>query len=117
MLPTRTRLNLPVGLITALCAATIPALAQSAADEAKLPMRGKSFGGAFRAGPSTDSRQIGSLRKGHKITILENAGSEMNGFDWIKIRFNGRTGYQWGGVICSQAKVKGIYQTCREAGM
>lgn len=110
-------LCLPVSLTLAVCAAAVPALAQEVAIEGKLPMAGKSFGGAFRAGPSMESRQIGSLRKGHRITILQNVGDEMNGFDWIKIRFNGQTGYQWGGVICSQAKVRGIYQTCREAGM
>ena len=82
----------------------------------KLPISGKSFGGAFRQGPSMDTRQIGSIRERAPITIIKNAGNEMNGFDWFQIRFKGRTGYQWGGIICSRSKVKGIYQTCDEAG-
>jgi hypothetical protein len=100
-------------LITALSSQST--IAQESRDS-RLPISGKSFGGAFRQGPSMDTRQIGSIRERAPVTIMKNAGNEMNGFDWFQIRFKGRTGYQWGGILCSKSKVKGIYQTCDEAG-
>ncbi len=117
MVGNRSSFRLCAGLALWSCALSLPATAEERNQESGLPMPGKSFGGVFRAGPSIESPRLGSLKKGHRVTILQNVGNEMNGFDWIKIRFKGATGYQWGGVLCSQSKVKGIYQTCTEAGM
>jgi hypothetical protein len=99
-------------LVFSVTADSPPALSASA----RFPVSGKSFGGAFRQGPSMSTRQIGSIRERDPVTIVKNAGNEMNGYDWFQIRFKGSTGYQWGGILCSDIETKGIYQTCATAG-
>jgi hypothetical protein len=62
--------------------------------------------------PGMASARLTALHEGYHIEILENAGASMNGYDWFKIRYGGRIGYQWGGIMCSKAPLAGIYQTC-----
>jgi hypothetical protein len=90
------------------------AAGQARAEQAAgiLPMPGKSLGGVVRAGPGMTSARLTALHEGHDIEILENAGVSMNGYDWFKIRFGGRIGCQWGGIMCSKAPLAGICQTC-----
>ena len=37
----------------------------------------------------------------------------MDGYDWFKIEFHGRIGYQWGGIMCSAEPIRGVFQQCR----
>jgi hypothetical protein len=87
------------------------------ADQSASPARGfpaKSWGGVVRAGPGMDHRKLASLQEGDPIAILENAGAEMNGYPWFKIRYGrDKTGYQWGGIICPVGRpVAGTFEQC-----
>ena len=73
----------------------------------------RSLGGKVRAGPGTNFQQIGSLGEGERVSIVANTGVKYDGLDWFEIRFNGKRGYQWGGIMCSQdSRLPGIYQQC-----
>lgn len=37
----------------------------------------------------------------------------MDGYDWFKIEFHGRIGYQWGGIMCSDQAISGILEQCK----
>ena len=37
---------------------------------------------------------------------------ETDGYSWFKISFGGRTGYQWGGIMCSRNPLNGILKQC-----
>lgn len=82
---------------------------------AEITYTGRSLGGKVRDGASMSGRQIASLYEGDPITILNDSGVEMNGYDWFEIKFkNGKTGYQWGGIMCSDnLKIDGIYEQCK----
>lgn len=79
--------------------------------EGRFPMGGRSLGGIMRSAPSMSSSKVMSLSEGAGVTLLERAGS-MDGYDWFKVSFRGTTGYQWGGIMCSQAPIRGIFQQC-----
>ena len=79
---------------------------------AEPPVRGLSLGGVVRDGPSMRGVRLGSLREGQPVRILRNAGARMNGYDWFAIRYRGRIAYQWGGIMCSNRRIRGMYQTC-----
>lgn len=79
---------------------------------------GQSLGGKLRAGPGMEFRDIGSLREGAEIRILNNTGVAMNGYDWFQIELlelgagHGAV-YQWGGIMCSKGSlVPGIFTVC-----
>jgi len=82
--------------------------------ETSLNVRARSWGGKLRAGPGTDTAQIGSLGEGERVTLIANTWKEMNGYNWFKIRrANGQEGYKWGGILCSNAlHVPGLYRKC-----
>jgi len=73
-----------------------------------------SWGGIVRAGPSTDTPRLDSLSEGEAITLVENTGVRMNGYDWFRIEYrDGRTGFQWGGIICGQTQpIPGAFEIC-----
>lgn len=75
----------------------------------------KSWGGVVRSGPGMDYDKLASLKEGDKITLLENANADMNGYAWFKIRYGGnKTGYQWGGIICAIGKpMPGVFEVCK----
>ncbi len=77
------------------------------------PMKGRSFGGKVRAKPSMDSAQVGSLKENDPITILRGSGTFMGEWEWFEIEWRGKRGYQWGGIICSNQPVAGIFEVCR----
>lgn len=79
--------------------------------EGKFPMGGQSLGGIMRSAPSMSSSKVMSLSEGAGIMLIERAGA-MDGYDWFKINFRGTTGYQWGGIMCSQSPIRGIFQQC-----
>lgn len=79
----------------------------------KLPRKAKSWGGVVRSGPAMTYRKRASLKEGEWITLLERTNKVMNGYPWFKIKYRGRVGYKWGGILCSVgAQVEGTYQTC-----
>ncbi len=78
-----------------------------------LPVGGRSYGGKVRGGPGMDFEDIGSLQEGDRVRILAHTGTDMGGYEWFKIRFQGRTGYHWGGIMCSDDPVNGMFQHCQ----
>ncbi len=80
---------------------------------ASLPMYGRSLGGVVRGGPDMGSRKVASLKEGDRIEIVEDTGVAMNGYTWFKIRWKGKTGYHWGGILCSDAALGGALQVCQ----
>ena len=80
----------------------------------KLPINGRSLGGIVRSRPDINSSRVTSLREGTRVVILANTGVEMNGYFWYRIRYQGRReAFQWGGIMCSNRQLGGIYETCR----
>ena len=81
---------------------------------AHFPHEATSWGGSVRAAPDADSRKIGSLREGEPITLLGEADAPFyQDLPWFRIRFRGRTGYQWGGIICPVGEeIPGTFQVC-----
>ena len=79
---------------------------------------GGSYGGKVRSGTGMEFSQVASLSKGDLVTLVENAGSVMNGYPWFKISYTDgktgalRVGYQWGGLLCSFGGPSGVYQIC-----
>ena len=75
---------------------------------------GFSLGGKVRSGPAMDAPQVDSLQYKEPVVLIQNTGVEMNGYYWFKISYGeGEEGYQWGGIMCSDAlHVIGIYETC-----
>ena len=73
-----------------------------------------SWGGKVRSGPSMQSRQVGSLRNGDPVQLLEDTGVFMNGYPWWRIQYrNGRRGFQWGGILCGYDNpINGIHRVC-----
>jgi membrane-bound inhibitor of C-type lysozyme len=87
--------------------------AVQASPDVDFPQPGYSYGGKVRSGPGMNYRQTGSLREGDEILILNGTGAMMNGYEWFEIRYrNGRTGYQWGGIMCSQKPYPTIFRVC-----
>ncbi len=85
----------------------------SAAD-AQLPMWGASLGGIVRAGPGMNFAKVASLREGDRIQIVHHTEQVMGGYNWFQIKFRGRNGYQWGGIMCSDDPLPGILSRCRQ---
>ncbi|QQS11015.1 MAG: SH3 domain-containing protein [Rhodospirillales bacterium] len=78
------------------------------------PFEARSWGGIVRAAPGMGSAAIATLAEREPITVLEVSNApDHNGSPWFKIRFRGRTGYHWGGIICPiGAKVAGTFEVC-----
>lgn len=71
-----------------------------------------SCGGIVRSRPSMNSRRVTSLRQGKRIEILAPSGVWMNGYEWYRIAFDGRNGYQWGGILSADDQRQGSYIGC-----
>ncbi len=69
---------------------------------AAFPASAQSRGGNVRAGPGSRHRKLAVLKKDEPITILERSETLFRGQPWFKIEYRGRTGYQWGGLICAK---------------
>ena len=79
--------------------------------EGRFPMGGQSLGGIMRSQPSMTSARLAGLAPGAPVTLLGRAGT-MDDYDWFTIQHNGVTGYQWGGIMCSEQAIRGIFQQC-----
>lgn len=88
--------------------------AQGGGSGTGFPIQAASGGGVVRGGPGTNHRRLGSLRQFERVTVTGNTGVMMNGYPWFKIRYRGgRSGYQWGGLICSMDRpFAGTFDTC-----
>ena len=77
------------------------------------PREAKSWGGIVRSGPGQHYKKRTSLKEGEWITLLEKTNEMFQGRPWFKIKYRGRIGYHWGGIVCSVGKyVEGTYQVC-----
>ncbi len=66
------------------------------------PVQAGSFGGRVRSGPGIAFSSPGSVADGEPIVLIEKTGVLLDGFPWFRIAYeNGKSGYQWGGIICS----------------
>ena len=54
------------------------------------------------------------MPEGARLRIQANTGVKMDGYDWFEFKYNGQTGYQWGGIMCSEGNfTAGMYQECK----
>ncbi|WP_075996009.1 DUF4189 domain-containing protein [Salaquimonas pukyongi] len=96
-------------------AAADPATAKQGGTAVERP--GMSLGGNMRVGPGINHARMKPLRRGTRLMILSNARTSYRGYNWFRIKLtDGRTGFQWGGIICSEGtKVEGLKRVCRNA--
>lgn len=87
-----------------LAVVTLPAPA------AEFPIKGKSLGGVVRAAPGMQSRRLGYLRENTPINIVRKTDVVMNDYAWFQIECRGGSAYQWGGVMCAEKPVEGIWK-------
>ncbi|NSL72151.1 hypothetical protein C6Y62_10065 [Hyphomicrobium sulfonivorans] len=80
-----------------------------------LPIPAASWGGIVRDGPGQNYGKVASLNEGEPVILMARTAVIENGFPWFKIAYNsgGKTGYQWGGILCSTgAERPDIFKTC-----
>ena len=85
--------------------------ARAAGRAGKFPVGGQSLGGIVRSAPSQSAAKIASLAEGAPLTIVAR-DVKWDGYDWFKVTFDGRTGYQWGGIMCSRHQLDGVLRQC-----
>ena len=75
-----------------------------------------SWGGKVRAGPGMQFGQVGSLRNGDPVGLLEDTRVMKDGYPWYRISYKGgRVGYQWGGILCGFGNpIGGVYKVCEK---
>lgn len=78
----------------------------------RLDLPGKSYGGKVRSGPGLNYRQVGSTRLNDRVILIERS-VRLDDYNWFLIRLpNGRTGYQYGGLMCADGEETGILTIC-----
>lgn len=88
-------------------------LTKTIAKPKSLENTGRSYGGKIRSGPGVKYRQTGSLFYNNKIKIIADSGISFNGYNWFKVEYGNKTGYQWGGLICSNGTLlPNIFKQC-----
>lgn len=76
-------------------------------------LTGFSYGGNLRTGPGGSYPSIAVLAEGDWLDIVENSGAFLDGYAWFYVRSARGEGYQWGGIICSDASyIEGVYSVC-----
>lgn len=87
---------------------------EDAASDVSFPIAAKSWGGIVRSGPGTDHRRLDSLREGERISLLERTDVYRDKWPWFRIRYRGKVGFQWGGIICGiDRQIPGAFEICR----
>lgn len=73
-----------------------------------------SLGGNVRSGPGTQHATTDSLAYGEPVVLIERSGVVLDSYEWFNIEYGeGVTGYQWGGIMCSNAlHITGLYDPC-----
>lgn len=77
------------------------------------PVSGRSYGGIVRSAPSQSSARVASLQENAQLTIVQNTGVVTDGYAWFRIQAGSVSGYQWGGIMCSDVPVPDIYEACK----
>jgi len=85
-----------------------------AGGETEVNAPGRSLGGKLREGPGIDYPDIASLPEGMPVILYSNSHVEYDGFEWFRIVLtDGRVGYQWGGILCSEGQeLPGLLRMC-----
>lgn len=85
--------------------------------EGTFPAPGASLGGKVRESADINSKHIFSMPELAPITLLAREDKTWNGAPWFRVKTkDGRTGFQWGGIICSKGEfIPGVYKTCADA--
>tara|TARA_Y100000815_G_C13318391_1_gene491391 strand:+ start:602 stop:1213 length:612 start_codon:yes stop_codon:yes gene_type:complete len=91
-----------------------PADVEQPMGEAEINVPGRSLGGKLREGPGVEFPDIGSLPEGMPLILNANSHVEFNGFEWFRVVLtDGRVGYQWGGILCSEdQEIQGLLRMC-----
>jgi hypothetical protein len=80
------------------------------------PMTAASWGGIVRSGPGRSYAKVGSLTENQPVTLLARTDVVEDGYPWFKLDFGGKTGFQWGGILCSTgAERPDLFKTCTPA--
>jgi hypothetical protein len=84
---------------------------QAGSSEYVSAMGNFSLGGNVRVGPGIQYDKSDSLPFGEPIALVSRSGVEMDGYEWFEIKYSeGLRGFQWGGILCSNAlHIIGIY--------
>ena len=77
------------------------------------PVSGRSLGGIVRSGPNQASARVTSLKENDRITILQNTGIVTDGYAWFRIQAGSVSGYQWGGILCSDVPIPDAFECKR----
>ena len=71
------------------------------------------FGSKVRSAPSMEGRQLFSIPEGAPVTFLEETGSFLSDWQWVKVRHGSKEGYVWGGTVCTtDVQLKGVHFGC-----
>lgn len=78
--------------------------------------KGLALGGNMRSGPGTKYGKKASVNEGTALTILNNSGVRLDGYDWFEVQLNsGQKGFIWGGILCSEGqRLDGVLFACDE---
>ena len=105
--PTGFHADLARAYIKNLSGAAQPAaeVAVTAPPRDDLPIPAASWGGIVRDGPGQNHTKVASLSEGEPVILMARTEVVENGFPWFKIAYSSgrKTGYQWGGILCSTA--------------
>jgi hypothetical protein len=91
-----------------------PSMPEAPGGETDINAPGRSLGGKLREGPGTEYPDIASLPEGMPVILYSNSHVEFNGFEWFRVVLtDGRVGYQWGGILCSEGQeLPGLLRMC-----
>ena len=91
-----------------------PPMRSTPGEETAINAPGRSLGGTRREGPGTEYPKIAALPEGMPVILYSNSHVEFNGFEWFRIVLtDGRVGYQWGGILCSEGQeLPGLLRMC-----
>lgn len=79
---------------------------------------GYSLGAKMRSRPDKMSANIARVAKGNRVEITGKTALETEGYLWYKVRAGNRTGFMWGGDLCSAyGPIDGVYGDCRRQGI
>lgn len=94
--------------------APVPTPVTAANPNDDFPVVAGSWGGIVRDGPGQQYRQLDSLSEGERITLTARTDVIENGYPWFKITYReGRSGYKWGGILCSTGQERpDLFKIC-----
>jgi len=79
---------------------------------------GYSLGGKMRSRPDKSFDKVAKVSKGNRVEIIGKTLMENDGYTWYKVRAGNRSGFMWGGDLCSAyGRIDGVYGDCRNQGI